>query len=194
MQVDVGVDLSRRLVRGCGAGLDIGGPVAATTKAATHAMEEDPVPERRPDHVTDDLVQAVGKASEAAEYLIRARGALYEFHQLMGHADLTLGDAADALAAAGEPDAADDLRAEVIGRNAIDGRWTFQIVEEYDDLYYTPVQARLLRLEQALMDGRRHVFESEMKAERRSRGQSGHEDRPPAAWSDDVETIDETTV
>ena len=49
---------------------------------------------RRPDGVSDATVEAVGKTSEASEYLIRARGALYEFHQLMGHADLLLGDAA----------------------------------------------------------------------------------------------------
>ena len=51
----------------------------------------------RPDGVSDATVEAVGKASEAAEYLVRARGALYEFHQLMGHLDLLLGEAADAL-------------------------------------------------------------------------------------------------
>ncbi len=146
---------------------------------------------RRPEHVTDDLVEAVGKASEAGEYLIRARGALYEFHQLMGHADLALGEAADALAAAGAAEHAAVLRADVIGRNVIDGRWTFQIVEEYDDHYYTPVQAQLRRLEVALMGGHRHVFEAEMKADRRTPGRPGHEARPPAAWSPDVETIDD---
>ncbi len=98
------------------------------------------------------------------------------------------------MAAAGATEAAAALRAEVIGRNAIDGRWTFQIVEEYDDLYYAPVRAHLRRLEGELMDGRRHVFESEMKANRRTRGQAGHEARPPASWSDAVETMDDTTA
>lgn len=149
--------------------------------------------ERRPADAADDLVAAVGQASEAAEHLIRARGALYEFHQLMGHADLLLGEAADALAAAGETGAADGLRQDVIGRNAIDGRWTFQIVEEYDDQYFGPVQAHVRRLEAELMGGQRHVFESEMKADRRTSGRRGHEARPPAAWSDDVETVDDPT-
>jgi len=144
--------------------------------------------ERRPDGVTDETVEALGKSSEAAEYLIRARGALYEFHQLMGHADFLLGDAADALAAAGHPAEADQLRSDVIGRNAIDGRWTFQIVEEYDALYYGPVQDHLRQLQDDLIEGTAHVFEAELKEQRRSRGRRGHEHRPPAAWTDDVET------
>ena len=84
--------------------------------------------------------------------------------------------------------AADSLRTDVIGRNALDGRWSFQIVEEYDDLYFHPVQERIGRIETDLMAGRRHVAEADMKARRRSRGRPGHEDRPPAAWSDQVET------
>ena len=72
---------------------------------------------RRPADVSDELVDALGKASEASEYLIRARGSLYEFHQLMGHADLLLGEAADALASAGELDAARRLRLDIVGRN-----------------------------------------------------------------------------
>ena len=35
---------------------------------------------------------------------------------------------------------ADQLREEIIGRNVLDGRWTYQIVEELDDLYYRPVE------------------------------------------------------
>ena len=142
----------------------------------------------RPDGVTQDTVAAVGQASEAAEYLIRARGALYEFHQLMGHLDLLLGEAAAALEAAGHPRESQVLRTDVIGRNAIDGRWTFQIVEEFDDLYFNPVQQRIRDLELALMDGHRHVYEAEMKERRRTRGRPGHESRPRDAWSHAVDT------
>jgi len=143
---------------------------------------------RRPDGVSDATVEAVGKTSEASEYLIRARGALYEFHQLMGHADLLLGDAADALAAAGHADEAHRIELDVIGRNALDGRWTFQVVEEFDDLYYQPIHAHLRDLEARLMQGSRHVFESELKEKRRTSTRPGQEHRPPGAWSQVVET------
>ena len=129
----------------------------------------------RPDGVGTDTVEAVGQASEAAEYLIRACGSLYEFHQLMGHLDLLLGEAAATLEEAGHHRESEILRTDVIGRNAIDGRWSFQIVEEFDDLYFNPVQQRIRDLEVALMNGRRHVYEAEMKDRRRTRGRVGHE-------------------
>jgi hypothetical protein len=38
------------------------------------------------------------------------------------------------------------------------------------------------------MDGARHVFESQLKERRRTGGRSGHERRPPDAYSDVVES------
>ena len=59
-----------------------------------------PGPEHlRPGHVDDDTIAAVGKLSEALECVERARGQLYDMHQLIGHADLLLGEAADKLRA-----------------------------------------------------------------------------------------------
>jgi hypothetical protein len=46
----------------------------------------------RPEGVPDDAVRAAGTLSEALEYLERARGHLYSFHQLIGRADLLLDD------------------------------------------------------------------------------------------------------
>jgi hypothetical protein len=124
-------------------------------------------------------IEALGKASEALECVERARGALYTFHQLMGHADLLFGDAAELLRAAGQATAAEHLDRDVVGRNAIDGRWTFQIVEEFDDSYYDLVREFVRALEADLAGGRRHVYERQMKEERRTVGLPGHE-RVPA--------------
>ncbi len=52
---------------------------------------------RRPEGLDDATVEAVGKVSEALECVERARGELYSFHQLIGHADLLLGEACDEL-------------------------------------------------------------------------------------------------
>ena len=92
---------------------------------------------RRPHGVSVETVSAVGKVSEALEFLERARGPLYSFHQLMGGADLTLGAAVQELREAGHPEQADRLATELIGRNVLAGRWTFQVVEEFDDGYWT---------------------------------------------------------
>lgn len=132
----------------------------------------------RPHGTSDDTVEAVGKVSEALEYVERARGHLYSFHQLMGHADLLLGEASDALRDAGHPEVADPLTEDMVGRNVIRGRWTFQVVEEFDDDYWSRLREHEKRVRDELMDGKRHVFEAEMKADRRTMGRDGHEATP----------------
>lgn len=133
---------------------------------------------QRPDGCDDETVAAVGKLSEAWEWIERARGRLYDFHQMMGHADLLVGEAADELEAAGHRDHADALRQDIIGRNVLFGRWTFQVVEEFDESYYGPARDAERQVRDSLMDGKRHVFEAEMKEQRRTHGRPGHEHRP----------------
>jgi hypothetical protein len=142
----------------------------------------------RPDGVSDSLVEAVGKAGEALEYIERARGHLYSLHQLIGRADFLFEEAADLLRASGEDDSARRFEVDIVGRNVLDGRWTFQVVEEFDDLYHRPVTDAVRMLERDHLGGRRHVWEAEMKERRRSNGRSGHERRPPSAHSKAVET------
>jgi hypothetical protein len=132
----------------------------------------------RPPGVDDATVEATGKMAEALEWIERARGALYDFHQLMGHADGLFGDAAAALRDAGHAELADRVASDVVGRNVLAGRWTFQVVEEFDDTYYEPVKAAERAVRDALVGGRRHVFEAELKEQRRTRGRRHHESRP----------------
>jgi hypothetical protein len=132
----------------------------------------------RPDGAPDELVEATGKLGEALEFVERARGHLYSFHQLMGHADLLLDDVVEGLRGTGHGKLADRVADEVLGRNVLPGRWTFQVVEDFDDGYY----ATFRDVEQAVRDetmaGRRHVLEAEMKQRRRSAGRPGHEATP----------------
>ncbi|RLK59152.1 hypothetical protein CLV68_3636 [Actinokineospora cianjurensis] len=132
----------------------------------------------RPAGVDDATVEAVGKLTEALETIERARGHLYSFHQLTGGADFELGEAADLLEKAGHAEIARRLRTELVGRNVLPGRWTFQIVEEYDEDYYERVRAEERSVRDELLQGRRHVYESELKESRRTRGAEGHEARP----------------
>lgn len=141
----------------------------------------------RPPGTDDATVAAVGKASEAFEYIERVRGHLFSLHQLMGRADFLFEDAAEMLRDAGHGEHADTFENEVVGRNVADGRWTFQIVEEFDAVYYEPIRQRVRDLEGVLMDGKRHVFEAEMKEQRRTRGAKDHDRRPPSTHQDAVE-------
>lgn len=133
---------------------------------------------RRPDGVDDDTVEAVGSVTEALEWVERARGHLYEFHQQMGHADLLLGAACDKLRSAGHGEIADRLEREMVGRNVLHGRWTFQIVEEFDDGYWSMLREHERSVRGELTGGVRHVYEAEMKDDRRTAGHPGHEATP----------------
>ncbi|MGB2569064.1 hypothetical protein ACPFP2_11495 [Micromonospora citrea] len=133
---------------------------------------------RRPAGVSDETVAALGKLSEALETVERARGRLYDLHQLIGHADLMLDDAVEQFRAAGHHEIADRIATDLLGRNVIAGRWTFQIVEDFDDGYYALFRELDRHARDELAGGRRHLYEAEMKERRRSRGRPGHEARP----------------
>ena len=131
-----------------------------------------------PDEVSDGTVEGVGKLSEAFEYVERARGHLYSFHQLMGRADFLVEEASGLLRDAGHTDLAQRLDEELVGRNVLHGRWTFQVVEEYDDTYYDYFRALDREVTDELMGGVRHVFEARLKERRRTHGRPAHEADP----------------
>ncbi|MDK1474165.1 hypothetical protein QNO07_12185 [Streptomyces sp. 549] len=156
-----------------------GARAAAQPTDAPSASADRPAPaHQRPPGVSDTTVKALGALSEALETTERARGHLYSFHQLTGGADLKLGEAVDLLREAGHEEAADRLERDLVGRNVLPGRWTFQIVEQYDDDYYRTFKDAEEHLRGELVGGRRHLFEAEMKETRRTPGAPGHEARP----------------
>ena len=136
--------------------------------------EERDAAHRRPDGLDDATVEALGKLSEALETVDRARGHLYSMHQLIGKADLGLGEAVELLEKAGHAKTAERLREELIGRNVVPGHWTFQLVEEFDDGYWADFRRLERDAREELAGGRRHLYEAEMKEERRTHGRPGH--------------------
>ncbi|WP_327111772.1 hypothetical protein OG206_02745 [Streptomyces sp. NBC_01341] len=132
----------------------------------------------RPHGVGDIAVEALGALSEALETVERARGRLYDFHQLTGGADLTLDRAVELLRMGGHTEQADLVEREILGRNVLPGRWTFQVVEAYDDTYYRPFVEVEQRVRQELAGGRRHLYEAGMKEARRTHGHPHHTARP----------------
>jgi hypothetical protein len=124
----------------------------------------------RPEGLDDASVEAAGRVREAYEWLIRARGSLYDFHQQVGRADELLGEGLEALRDAGHDDLADELSRTWVGRNALPDRWTFEIVEAFDDTYFEVATRGERLVRDRLLDGRRHVHEAELKAERRVDG------------------------
>jgi hypothetical protein len=134
----------------------------------------------RPD-LDDTTVEALGKLSEALETVDQARGFLYAFHQLTGKADRLLQESVELFEKAGATALAADLDRDLVGRNVIADRWTFQVVEDYDATYWTTFRAFDQRARDELADGDRHVFEARMKQRERTPGHPRHEAGPALA-------------
>ncbi|TDC56705.1 hypothetical protein E1212_01710 [Jiangella ureilytica] len=130
-----------------------------------------------PDDADPATVVAVGELTEALETTEVARGHLFAFHQLTGSADFKLESAIEKLEEAGHGEFAARLRRELLGRNVLPGRWTFQVVEDYEETYYEPFKA-LERAGRDLVGGRPHLYEADLKRRRRSAGEPGHEATP----------------
>ena len=133
---------------------------------------------RVPPGVDRETVEAVGKLTAALEVVEQARGALYAFHRLTGRADNDLADALEALERAGHIELAAAIREDLLGRNVLAYRWTFQVVEDYDDGYWSTFRRWEQEARERLMAGRRHVYEAQLKERNRTHGRPGHEARP----------------
>jgi hypothetical protein len=131
-----------------------------------------------PEGVSDETVAALGKLSEALETCEQARGHLYTFHQLTGSSDIQLGEAVAALRQAGHDAIADRIDRELVGRNVLPGRWTFQIMEEYDDTYWSVFRELERTAREELAGGVRHLYEARLKESERSAGREGHAAHP----------------
>src|SRR6266542_3183052 len=112
------------------------------------------------DRATHD---AVGKATEGLEYVERARGHLYAFHQLIGRADFLFEECAVLLDEMGHRSHARSVWHNLVGRDVLEGRWTFQVVEGFDTDYYEAARAEVHNLVDDLAAGRRHVHEEAMR-------------------------------
>lgn len=110
----------------------------------------------------DATVDAVGKVTDALETMEIARGHLYAFHRMTGTAEREISEAAALLEKAGHEDEAERLRRQFSGRCVLEGRWTYQVVEEYDGLFYGPF--RQLEAEvRDLVGGHRHLHEARLR-------------------------------
>lgn len=133
----------------------------------------------RPDGVSDATVEALDALTRGLETIEVARGHLLEFHRLTGTGDTQLRQAVDQLRSEGHTDVAERLETDLVGRNVLEGRWTFQVIEEYDDTYFSVWQDMEKEAREQLVDGCRHLLEAEMKETNRTHGHPHHTATPP---------------
>lgn len=110
-------------------------------------------------------MRAAHQVEVAAEWFERAFGALLDAHHAVGHGQLMLLQAADALRDAGHPVLAERARREVAPRDVVDGRWTYQLVDEFRAHMLGPVRTFDDEVRARLAGGVRHRFEARQKRE-----------------------------
>ena len=114
----------------------------------------------------DEAAEAAGKLGEALEYVERARGYLYNFHHHFGHADLMLDEVIEGLEKGGHSDLVEMIRSQVYGRDVLEDRWTYQVVDEFDDGYYAAWRAVTAAVRETVPGGGRHEHEAALKRRR----------------------------
>ncbi|MFP5281990.1 MAG: hypothetical protein ACLGIF_00895, partial [Actinomycetes bacterium] len=86
--------------------------------------------------------------------------------------------AVELLRKAGHDRHAELIERDLLGRNVLAGRWTFQIVEDYDDNYWSLFRGLEQGAREDLAGGRRHLYEARLKQAERTEGRRGHEATP----------------
>lgn len=114
-----------------------------------------------------ELLETMATASEALEYVERARGHMYTLHHLLVRAELLFTEVSESLLAQGRAEEAEMLQREVIGRAVIGDRWSHEVVEEFDDGFHGPVADAVKGVQQRTVGGQRHAREAELKRRRR---------------------------
>ena len=137
-------------------------------------MDSPSTEHQRPDGVDDATVEAMDTFTRALETVEVARGHLLQFHRLTGTGDTQLRESVEQLRSAGHEALADRIQTELVGRNVLEGRWTFQIIEEYDADYFSVWRDLEALARDELVQGRRHLLEAEMKEANRTHGHPHH--------------------
>ena len=116
------------------------------------------------DAIDDATLRAVHRLEVAAEWIERAFGALLDAHHAAGHGQEMLLEAADAARRGGPRRAG---RAGALAtpacRDAADGRWTYQVVDEFRGHLLDPARRVEERVRDELAGGVRHRYEARMK-------------------------------
>ena len=109
------------------------------------------------------------------EHLQRGYGHLVAFHHEVGRGMDRLDDAREKLRKSGHDAWANVLRDDLLPAGAVDGQWTYEIVESFADEFLAPAAEFEESVRDALADGRRHVTERRQQREWRERSEGARE-------------------
>jgi hypothetical protein len=125
------------------------------------------------DGLTDREREALHEVELGVENLHRAHGHLVSFHHSTGRAMDHLAVAEELLREAGREELADRLRDDYLPRGVVPpcdgegtraGRWSYDILEKFQETFLEDVVAFGDRVHDEMADGQRHVAERRQEA------------------------------
>ncbi len=122
--------------------------------------------------LTNGEREALHDLQLGVEHVHRAYADLLSFHHRIGHAMDRLAAAETRLRAAGHTTAANTLRDELLPAGAVDDRWTYELVEDFEDGIRADATAFEAGVREKLANGRRHVSERAQQRTWRDRARS----------------------
>jgi len=125
--------------------------------------------------LTEEEREALHSVELGLEWLRRAHGDLVGVHHKTGHAMDHFARAEGQLREAGYGELADALRCEHLPRGAVDDRWTYDLLETFEEGLLADIVGFEERAREAVADGRRHVAERHQELEWRERAREGRE-------------------
>jgi len=130
--------------------------------------DEDPTAADLPE-LSEGEMEAVHSVELATEWLQRAHGEFLELHHKTGHAMDRLDEAETQLRDCGHDELADLLRRELLAAGVIDGRWTYDLLEEFEEEFLSDMTDFKRQVCNQVADGQRHVPERQQHREWRER-------------------------
>jgi hypothetical protein len=125
--------------------------------------------------LTETELTAIHRVELGLEWLHRAHGALVAFHHKTGHAMDHLASAEELFRESGHDELADRLRDEMLPRGVVPredggpGRWTYELLEAFEEDLYADARTFEAAARRAVTDGRRHAAERRQQTEWRRR-------------------------
>jgi hypothetical protein len=112
----------------------------------------------------------------ALEHIYRGYGALLEYHHEIGHGMDKLDSTESKLREAGYEELADRLRDKYLPSGAIDDRWTYELVEAFQQGFLTDVTGFESAVRELLADGEQHIIEQRQQRQWRGRADGWNND------------------
>lgn len=121
--------------------------------------------------LTDAERDALHELQVGIEHFQRGYGRLLDCHHQIGRGMDRFESAREMLRDAGHDDLADELRDRHLPAGVVGDRWTYELVEEFEEGFLSPMRAFEWAACEELADGRDHVAERKYQAEWRERAE-----------------------